>query len=245
MDTSMLEGLGFTKAEISVYLSLLELGESTAGPIIEKSGLQSSVVHSCLHTLRDKGLVSYVIKGKIRHYQAAEPEAILNIIEDRKKMFQAILPELELKRKLAKEKLEAMVYKGNRAVMLMLTDMIIDAKKGEEYLFFAAERGMYDEEIQAFFERYDAKRKAKGLEVKGLANRRNKKLFEHRARKGLMKMRYVSHALPRGISIFRDRTISFVWTGELTAFVIQSQNLADNYKEFFDDFWNKSRPFRG
>ena len=39
MDTKILEDLGFTNAEIKVYLALLELGSATAGPIIEKSGL--------------------------------------------------------------------------------------------------------------------------------------------------------------------------------------------------------------
>ena len=45
MDTAILEDIGLTNAEIKVYLSLLELGTATAGPIIEKSCLQSSVVH--------------------------------------------------------------------------------------------------------------------------------------------------------------------------------------------------------
>lgn len=45
MDTQILEDIGLTNAEIKVYIALLELGTSTAGPIIEKTGLQNSVVH--------------------------------------------------------------------------------------------------------------------------------------------------------------------------------------------------------
>ncbi|MCX6707325.1 MAG: hypothetical protein NT001_04265, partial [Candidatus Woesearchaeota archaeon] len=212
MDTSILEGLGFTKAESKVYFTLLEIGPCTAGPVIEKSDLQSSVVHNCLHMLKDKGLVSYVIKGKIKYYEASDPQTVLRIIDDKKKMFQDILPELELKKKLAKEKLEATVYKGNKAVMAMLTDLIKDAKKGEEYPFFAVEREGYDEEIQKFFERYDTKRKEKGIVVMGLANKDIKRLFEERVKKKLMNMRYVDQAIPKGISIFRDKVITMVWT---------------------------------
>ena len=42
MDTSILEDLGLTQAEIKVYVGLLELGSSSAGHILEKSGLQNS-----------------------------------------------------------------------------------------------------------------------------------------------------------------------------------------------------------
>ena len=46
MNTEILEDLGLTQSEIKTYLTLLELGSSTAGPILEKSNLQNSVVSS-------------------------------------------------------------------------------------------------------------------------------------------------------------------------------------------------------
>jgi len=64
MDTQILEDLGLTNAEIRVYVALLELGSSSAGKIIEKSGLQNSVVHRALNSLIEKGLISYIKEGK-------------------------------------------------------------------------------------------------------------------------------------------------------------------------------------
>ena len=60
MDTKILEDIGLTNAEIKVYLALLELGSSTAGHILEKSGLQNSVVHMTLHKLIDKGFITFI-----------------------------------------------------------------------------------------------------------------------------------------------------------------------------------------
>ena len=54
MDTKILEDIGLSNAEIKVYLTLLELGTSTAGPILEKSGLQNSVVHMTLNKLIER-----------------------------------------------------------------------------------------------------------------------------------------------------------------------------------------------
>ena len=46
MDTTSLENLGLTKAEIKVYLALLELGSSKAGAIIKKTNLPSKLITS-------------------------------------------------------------------------------------------------------------------------------------------------------------------------------------------------------
>ncbi len=56
MDIRILEDIGLTNAEIKVYLALLELGTSTAGPVLSKTGLQNSVVHMTLARLIDKGI---------------------------------------------------------------------------------------------------------------------------------------------------------------------------------------------
>ena len=53
----------------------------------------------------------------------------------------------------------------------MLNVLIEDAEKGDDYLFFSTYLQEGDEEIQDFFQMYDAKRKDKGLNVKGLAPR--------------------------------------------------------------------------
>ena len=44
MDTSILEDIGLTGAEIKVFITLLELGSSTAGKIVEKSATNNSAM---------------------------------------------------------------------------------------------------------------------------------------------------------------------------------------------------------
>ena len=85
MNTKILEDLGLTKSEIKVYLALLELGSSTAGDIIKKANIQNSVLHFTINNLIEKGLVTYVKKGKFRVYQPANPETLISYIEDKKK----------------------------------------------------------------------------------------------------------------------------------------------------------------
>ena len=70
MNTKVLEDLGLTKSEIKVYLSLLSLGPSSAGAILQKAKIQNSVLHFSLNNLIEKGLVSYIKKGIYFNYRS-------------------------------------------------------------------------------------------------------------------------------------------------------------------------------
>ena len=120
MDASILEDLGLSKGEIKVYLTLLELGTTKVDQIIEKSGMASSAVHNSINTLIDKGLISYIKKGKIKFYQAVPPKQLIDFIEEKKKKVLEILPELEMKQKLAKEKQETEIFEGIKGITTML-----------------------------------------------------------------------------------------------------------------------------
>ena len=70
MDTTLLEELGLTKNESKVYLALLELGSTAAGPLIKKIGMHRAAVYDIIDLLTGKGLVSYVIKANRKYFEA-------------------------------------------------------------------------------------------------------------------------------------------------------------------------------
>src|SRR3989338_8656486 len=74
MKEDILEDLGLSKAEIKVYISLLELGSSSAGAILQRCGLQNSVTHRALNSLIEKGLISYIAEGKRKIYRSTSPD---------------------------------------------------------------------------------------------------------------------------------------------------------------------------
>ena len=59
MDTTILEDLGLTTAEIKVYISLLELRSAPAGEILSRCKLHNSVMHRALNSLTQKSLINY------------------------------------------------------------------------------------------------------------------------------------------------------------------------------------------
>ncbi len=187
-------------------------------------------------------MISWITKGKIKYYQATDPHTILSLLDERKKRFHEILPQLLVKQKKAEEKFEAEVYEGTKAVLGMLLDILKDAKPKQEYLFFALKREGFDEQIQKFFEKYDLKRIEKKLIVKGIAPKDMKPFFAPRVKKGRLKVRYVSYPILNGISIFHDTIATVVWSeGSFSAVLIRSKAVANSYKKFFYEVWGHSR----
>jgi len=234
MDVSILEDLGLSKGEIKVYTTLLEIGITKVGTIIEKSNMASSAVHNSTNSLIDKGLIAYIKKGKVKFYQAVSPKQLIDFIDEKKKKVLEILPELEKRQNLSKEKQEAEIFEGSKGITTMLNILTEDAKKGDKYLFFANNIKDNNEEIQSFFVKYDIKRKEMGLKIRGLASKEIKYLFVKRK---FLKMKYPDFPIPSNISIFKNKVVFFSWGEKPIGYLIKSEQITEMYTQLFDRIW--------
>ena len=236
MDTKILEEIGLTNGEIKIYLALLDLGSSTAGGIIKKSGLQNSVFHFCVNRIIEKGLISYTKKGKVRIYHGADPENLIIYLKDKEKEIEEILPHLKSRQNIRKENQESEVFEGIRGVITLLNTLIEDAKQGDEFLFFSADLGEKNEEVQKFYERYDWKRRSKSLVVKGISTKALKNLFSKRK---YLKMKYADFPIPANTGICNDKMALISWGEKPTGILIKSKNIVEKQKEFFYGIWER------
>jgi predicted DNA-binding transcriptional regulator len=78
----ILQNFGLTEAEVSLYITLLKLGESTASELSEKTNTNRTFTYDRLKKLLDSGLVSYVVKDNKKYFKAAEPSQLLSIIKE-------------------------------------------------------------------------------------------------------------------------------------------------------------------
>lgn len=237
MELGVLQELGFTQAEAKVYLTLLKLGSVKVGSIIEKSGLQSSTIHNTLHSLIDKGFVSYVLKGKIKVYQAVGPKLILRQYKEKEKRFTSLLPKLEMMQKYSKEKQSVELFEGMKGITTMYNELIEDSKPGDNFYFFATDVSGANEDIQKFYVKYDVKRKAKKLNIKGIARKSLKKLFLNR---GYIKMKYVNFPIPSNIGICNNKMVLINWGERPSGILIKSKQIIDSQIEFFKELWKSS-----
>ncbi len=236
MDTQILEDLGFTNAEIKIYLALLELGRATAGPIIEKSGLQSSVVHATLNNLVSKGFISFVKEGQRNHYSAANPQHIVNYIEEKKSQFESLLPELIAKQQNSKQKSEVMSFRGVKGIRELLSELL-EAGGKEHHTFGSVKDSLMMGD--AFWINYHKRRAEKGIKAR--------LIFNESLRKWCSKNRYLKAEYkftktgfePLTETIIRNDKIGIIlWTEMPLGVLIQNKIAAESYDKFFHVLWS-------
>jgi len=239
MNTQILEDLGFTNAEIKIYLALLELGTSTAGPIIEKSGLQSSVVHTTLNKLVNKGFVSFVKEGQRNHYQAANPKHISDYIDEKKKQFEEILPQLLLKQKSSKKKSEVTTFKGIKGVRELLYELL-DTSGKEHHTFGSSKESLMMGD--AFWLNYHRKRASKGISAKLLFNESLKEWTDiNKYPKALYKFTKTGFEPLTETIIRNDKIGIIIWISPPIGILIHNHIAAQSYDNFWNIMWESTK----
>ena len=241
MDISILEELGLTQAEIKVYMSLLELGISTAGDILMKSGLQNSVVHRALNSLIEKALINYILEGKRRVYQATDPDNFFHYMDDKRERFKQILPELKQKQHFAKKRETVTAYKGIRGIKEVYH--ILRDEKAKEYLSFGG--GAPCEKLlgTAWWNNHHIKRIANTLPSRQVFDETVRVFGKNLIKRPMSKVRY----LPKEFAQFQETVI----VGDLVAITIFTDNpysvlirdsvVADGYKKHFGLLWKTAK----
>jgi len=248
LETSILEDVGLSKAQIKVYLALLELGETTSGPVIRKSRLQNSVVYNALNQLMEKGLATFVIKGKTKHFSATDPKSLIQFIEDKKEKIESLIPQLIQKQKLAKIKQEAKVFLGWRGVYNAFNHILEVLPPGSEYIGFAAGfEEQYSEETKRFFKEFQKKRANKKYKIKLIANeasRKNIEEYEYYPKFGKPEYRFVDGFAPIGVIIFDDQVLTVAFEEKPVAILVTSKQIAESHRRFFNAMWKVAKPLK-
>jgi len=248
MIEQILRKIGLTEGEIKVYLALLETGSSSIGKIIKKSGVSGSKTYEVIDRLMKKGLVSYVIKNNVKHFEASSPDKILNyldekenIIKNEKENIQKIIPELILKQKSAKEA-EAKIFTGWEGIKTANEDIINTLKKGEEWLSMGLTEQPESWEIH-FTKRQEVRAK-KGIKHKHLLNEKYKSLYKQRKHLPYTEFKFLPRELemPTSTEIYSNKIIINILSPvSPIAIMIENKDVADSFRKYFYVLWRQSK----
>ncbi|MFA5953170.1 MAG: helix-turn-helix domain-containing protein [Candidatus Pacearchaeota archaeon] len=241
MDTEILEELGLTKTEIKIYLTLLELGFSSAGKILVKSKLPNSTVHRDLNSLIEKGLISFILNGKRKIYSATNPENFFEFIEDKKRRFEEILPGLKEKQEKSVEKESASIYQGIKGIKEVYNIMI--NSKGKEYNTFGG--GEIPVKIMGWtwWLNLHKRRIANRLFSRQIFDKTVKDIGREIEKNSLTKIRYVDEKFAQfqETVIVENYVAIAVFSENPYAFLIHDKNVADSYRKHFELLWESAR----
>ena len=207
---------------------------------IRKITVAYSNVYDILNRLIEKGIVSFIIKNKTKHFQAASPSNLIQYLDKKqeeitqeKEALKKILPELE-KLQEAKSKQEAEIFIGKKGLRTAYEKLTQNISKNDEVLFFYIHNEKYAEESNLFYNSIvDLNKKTKN---RGICNKYYKTSWFAKKTNYLI-MRFTDMPIPGNIDITNDKVLFTCWGESIFSVLIHSKSLADNLKNYFNEMW--------
>jgi len=235
--------IGLTSGEARVYLALSELGSSTVGPIVKKARVAYSNIYDILDRLIGKGLVSFIVKNKTKHFQAASPSNLMlyldkkekEILEQKESFMKAISKLENLQEGKAGESAE--VFVGKKGLRTAYEKLVKGSTKSDELLFFYIHDEEYGEESNLFYNSIvDLSTRARN---RGICNEDYKKSWFAKKSK-FLKMSFTNMPLPGNIDILHDKVLIVTWRGGVFSVLIHSEDLASSFRNYFERVWEEA-----
>lgn len=236
--------LGLSKNEAKIYLALLELGPSTTGPIIKKTGLYRVIVYDTLEKLLKQGLVNYSLKKNRKNFEAEDPKQILELIKNKEILAKDVVNDLKkLKIEMPLEK-GAFVYEGWKGIKAAQENYFKDMKKGPgEYLMVGASRELH-KKLDIFFNYFHERRSKMKVPAKLLFNENNRRFGKLKKKYKPVQIRFMPKKVitPSWISTYKDMVLIGVAEDTPMAFFIKNKAVAESYRQYFYFMWEQGKP---
>ncbi|MDP2947832.1 MAG: helix-turn-helix domain-containing protein [Nanoarchaeota archaeon] len=238
MEIQDFEKIGLTKNQAKIYLSLIKLDEATAQQIMNESELHRSRVYDGLEKLQESGLVSFVVKDFKKYFQAAKPEKLRDYIQEQHEFVERIIPEINLMQGTKKEEINGTVYKGKEGLKTIHSQMLKEGKT----IYVLGAKGYIFSELGFFipnFERERIKKKIKFVclwdNEEAKERSKNQKLIEGK----ILPAGYSSNGV---VNIFGNKVAIVLWKERHpSGFIIESKEIADSYRKWFDLLWKVAK----
>src|SRR3989338_2326474 len=225
-----LEKIGLSGNEIKVYLTLTDQGSMKAGRISKLAHMDRSSAYNAIQMLLDKGLVSYVLIGKIKWFQATGPQRILEYLKEQQDDVMSILPGLQERHKRKKIEGQVRLFKGIKGVKSVFLDII---RTGKNNYVFGSE-GQFSKVMPEFAYQFDRMKKEKGIKTQLILRKDRKEL--DRKTSNHKYLPNISES-PAVTNIYGDKVAIVIWTDEPEGIIIENAAAAKAYKSYFDIMW--------
>lgn len=126
-----LKKLGLKDLEAKVYLTLLRLKNASVSQIAKETQVHRRSVYDNLNILIRKGLVSELIKSKVKFFECLPPENLKIIIEEQQNVLDKTLPSLKSFYNHNNEDVKVQVYSGDNALKMIFEE--VSTQKGKKY----------------------------------------------------------------------------------------------------------------
>jgi sugar-specific transcriptional regulator TrmB len=235
-----LKEYGLSDKEIKVYLALLPLGSINLQEIVKKVDLPRTTIYNTLNYLVTKGLVSFIVKGSVRFYEASNPEKLTEKINEKKKLIDSVLPDLKILKETVINSSSVEIFQGNKGIFTILSDAL--SVKQQTYYF-----GSYSlsrEVLKHFPEHFGNTRIERKIPAKIVIDTYDEERFHNKIYKKITEMRF-NNALkdfPCMIFIYGSKVAIYTLKKDIIGIIISNEQVAQSMKMIFDIYWKAGKP---
>jgi sugar-specific transcriptional regulator TrmB len=238
--STLLNKLGLTDSEVSIYVYLLERGLPLSVSDIANGILSfRPMVYKAISQLLDKGLITSVVKGKRKQYIAEHPDKLRNMLSEISVDIEETLPDLEDIYRSPKTKPAMKFLEGRKGISFVFADLVDSLKRGDVYYRYSSSRDL--EKTNSYLPKdYRKKRDNKNLERYII----NSQYVESLKKPNLNRN---TRVVPPEFDTFNQNIVQIIYGNKVavidinteTAFIIENEQLADFQKKIFRLLYSK------
>lgn len=240
-----LKDIGLSDNEAKTYLAMLELGPSPMLAIAAKAEINRPTAYAQLETLKKRGLVSTITKGKKQLFQAESPDQLevlvnyeLSEAKRHKESLHDIMPDLKSLFNLTDEKPQVRFFEG-REGLLRMQEEFLKVKSKEILGIFSMDQVLkaFPDHKSNYIEKRIAKKIFSRAIYTGMSENNALKPSSSEYRHSL----YVSPEIfpfKSDITIFDNNVAISNLEGKLSGTIISQAAIADSFRAIFDYFWH-------
>jgi len=246
LETQLIK-LGLNKNEAKVYLAVLSLGLTLAGPIVKQTKLHRTIVYNALERLEDLRLISVLHKNNRQHFQTTNPENLLTPIQEREEIANDIIPQLLSLQNHTNEKMDIRILYGSEGFWSNLKDIINSASQDDKVMRIIG-GAPASEFYKAIGSNYSAYKRilkktkvSKWLLSPKATSQDFKDKFDKEASQNKLK------TLPEGLSsptytrITHEMVSIEIYSNPLIIIQIKNKPIAESYLEHFNLLWRMAK----
>ena len=240
--SAALTKIGLNNYEAEVYLALLRIGRSTAGPVIRETKFHRQVVYTSLERLIERGLVSFTIENNRKNFSPLPPDDLLRKEMERFQVFRSAIPDLKALQKKASNDLHVETFVGPSELFQSLLSAVDSASRSDGLLrILGGDRGSnlynflgsrYTDYVHYVYESGVSKRLITSPAT--MEQYRERFLKEPRAQ---LRLHDMGFSMPTYSLITQDLMDLCIMGEDIVVLRVWNKSIAKSYVEHFDLLW--------
>ncbi len=236
-----LKKLGFTPNEIKVYSALLDLGQSSTGPIIKRTELHRNIVYDVLDSLVKRNLLLETIKSKKKFFKIRDPQILTDIAHEQLNSTIKIVS--EIKKQLHTTAPEVIVYEGKEGWETAYRLLNSRLKPKDEVFAFGVGGDKWVQAMGNYFLEWEKDLIKRGILYRMIGYESQRKEIVAHQTSPIRKTRYLQEnsSIFANMEVFKDGIFIQIYTDSLVLIEVRSLELAKSYQQYFNTMWKLAK----